>query len=103
MVSSDEISSHPTIGPGNDVLEKLEEHFEEHMELFYKVNCLKKSGEGPGGKFNGPSIKTVLKNLKPLEDILPTEAFPFIEYPQSIKEVHKMCIKKILIQIMIYC
>ena len=52
------------------------------------------TGEGPGGKFNGPSIKTVLKNLKPLEDILPTDAFPFIEYLQSLKEVHEMCISE---------
>ena len=82
------------LGPGNDVLDKLEDHFDEHMELFYRINCLNKTGEGPGGKFNGPSIKMVLKNLKPLEDILPTEAFPFIEYLQSLKEVHEMCISE---------
>ena len=80
------------LGPVNDALEKLEKHFEEQMEVFYKVHCLNKTGQGPGGKFNGPSIKEILRNLSELEDKLPSEAFPFIEYLQSIKEVHKMCI-----------
>ena len=80
------------LGPGNDVLEKMEEVYDEQMELFYKVHCLKKTGEGAGGKFNGPSIKTVLKNLKDLEDMLPMEGFDFVEYLQCLKEVHNMCI-----------
>ena len=29
------------LGPGNDVLEKMEEIYDEQMELFYKVHCLK--------------------------------------------------------------
>ena len=80
------------LGPGNDVLEKMEEVYDEQMELFYKVHCLKKTGEGAGGKFNGPSIKTVFKNLKDLEDMLPMEGFDFVEYLQCLKEVHNMCI-----------
>ena len=39
--------------------------------------------------------KLVWKNLKNLEDILPREGFPFIEYLQSIKEVHNMCIAEV--------
>ena len=31
------------------------------MSEFYKKHCLNKSGEGPGGKFNGPSIKYILR------------------------------------------
>ena len=83
------------LGPVNDALYKLKEHYDEEMELFYRNHCLNKTGEGPGGKFNGPSIKIVLKNLKNLEDILPSEGFPFIEYLQSIKEVHNMCIAEV--------
>ena len=65
------------------------------MEFYYKSHCLNKTGEGPGGKFNGPSLKLVLKNLKNLGDILPIEGFPFIEYLQCIKEVHNMCIAEV--------
>ncbi len=103
MVSSNEISSPPTIIMNTSSLcpdcgfiftenWMLKDYKREDMELFYRVNCLNKTGEGPGGKFNRPSIKTVLNNLKPFEDILPTEAFPFIEYIHSLKEVHEMCI-----------
>ena len=40
--------------------------------------------------------KKIFWNLNKLEDILPSEGFPFIEYLQSIKEVHKMCIADVL-------
>ena len=80
------------LGPVNNVLSKMEVIYEEHMELFYRVNCLNKNGEAAGGKFNGPSLKTALNNLEQLEQMIPTEGFPFIEYLQSIKEVHKMSI-----------
>ena len=68
--------------------------YEEHLELFYKVHYLNKNGEGAGGKFNGPSIKTVLTNLQILEEMIPSEGFPLIEFLQSIKEVHQMCISE---------
>jgi hypothetical protein len=60
--------------------------------MFYRVHFLNKNGEAAGGKFNGPSIKTALNNLDKLEEMISTEGFPFIEYLQSIKEFHKMCI-----------
>ena len=43
------------------------------MNTFYSIHNLKKSGEGPGGKFNGPSIKYILReeNLSELEESLP--------------------------------
>ena len=55
---------------------------------------VKKTGQGPGGKFNGPSIKEIIKekNLEMLENILPEEASPFITYMRSIRELHRMCI-----------
>ena len=79
------------LGPCNDALEKLEEEFESEMRCFYKMQCLNNSGEGPGGKFNGPSIKQALKNLEDLEEILPKMASPFINYFMSISNLHKMC------------
>ena len=46
----------------NDALECMEEKsFPEVMGAFYKENNLSKTGEGPGGKFNGPSIKFLLR------------------------------------------
>ena len=56
-------SSYHLLGPCNDALEKLEVKFPLEMKSFYVFHCLNKTGEGLGGKFNGPSIKTVLKNL----------------------------------------
>ena len=47
------------LGPVNDALEKLEEEFVIEMNEFYLKHCLNKAGQGPGGKFNGPSLKTV--------------------------------------------
>ena len=43
------------------------------------------------GKFNGPSIKTVLKNLDDLENQLPEEASSFRNYFDSIRKLHRMC------------
>ena len=57
------------------MLELLEELYPVEMkEEFYLRHNLKKSGEGPGGKFNEPSIKYVLREevLKDLESTLPT-------------------------------
>ena len=38
---------------GNDALECMEKNFQEVMIHFYKKHNLSKTGEGPGGKFNG--------------------------------------------------
>ena len=64
------------------------------LSFFYIHNHLNKSGGGPGGKFNGPSIKTVINKLEDLSEILPTESFPFVEYIKSIKELHKIFISE---------
>ena len=63
------------------------------MKYFYLTKHLNKTGEGVGGKFNGPSIKTVLKNTEDLENHLPETAGPFITYLNSINSLHKMCIE----------
>ena len=48
-----------------------------------------------GGSFNGPSIKTILKQevLDDLEAILPNrqEAESLIAYLTSVREVHRVC------------
>ena len=45
----------------NDVFEKLENNHEEEMKILNKKHGLKKSGDGPGGKFNGPKIENFIK------------------------------------------
>ena len=87
------------LGPCNDVLELLEKMYPVEMtEEFYKNLGLKKSGEGPGGKFAGPSIREILKEhrLQQLESILPTNsiAVEFTDYMRSIRSVHQMCVAK---------
>ena len=61
---------------------------------FIKKHGLKKSGDGPGGKFNGPKVKHIIKDttLEELEQILPNEEILFISYLRSIRELHRMCI-----------
>ena len=63
---------------------------------FYGKHHLKKSGEGPGGKFNGPSVKYILKeeSLKAIGIVLPDfeEALHFTNYLGSVREVHELCI-----------
>ena len=55
------------------------------MNMTYKINNLKKSGNGPGGKFNGPKIKLLISEdkLEELDNVLPAEASPFITYLRS--------------------
>ena len=54
---------------------------------------MSKSGEGLGGKFNGPSIKFILREEKiiDLNEILPTEGSPFISFLRSIRSLHEVC------------
>ena len=68
------------------------------MVQFYKKHNLSKTGEGPGGKFNGPSIKYILREdkLYELDELLPTEAAPFFNYLRCIRELHEICIARTL-------
>ena len=89
------------LGPVNDALELLEKMYPIEMcEEFYVKHNMKKSGQGPGGKFNGPSIKYLLKEkaLLDLEATLPTfsVAKDFTDYLRCIREVHKVCTSKTL-------
>ena len=79
----------------NDALELMEKKWQQEMKTFYKIHNLKKSGDGPGGKFIGPKIKLMIHEdrLTELEELLPAEASPFITYLRSIRELHITCIK----------
>ena len=81
------------LGPGNDAIEALESKHPHEMKAHYLNNYLKKSGEGPGGKFNGPSICTLLKecNLNHLETILTPEVIPILNFLRSLKTLHIVC------------
>ena len=46
------------LGPGNDCLTQLEGYFPQEMEAFYSEHHIKSNG--PGGQFNGPTIKKIL-------------------------------------------
>ena len=81
------------LGAGNDACDCLEKHFPVEMSEFYEKNHLKKSGQGPGGKFNGPSIKFIIQedSISQLEELLPIEASAFFSYMRSIRELHYLC------------
>ena len=64
------------------------------MKIFYLRHHLNKTGEDAKVKFNRPSLKTVLKNLDDLEDELPVSASSFIDYFESINNLHIMCVEE---------
>jgi hypothetical protein len=82
------------LGPANDLMESLEKCYPTNLKSFYEKHSLKKNGQGPGGKFHGPSIKYILKEetLLDLEGSLPAEGGSFINYMKSIKQLHSVCI-----------
>ena len=83
------------LGPVNDVLSKMEQIWPLEMESFYSKNHLKKCGEGPGGQFNGPSIKYIIQErslicLQAMVEIQ-TDLIKFIEYLRAIAQLHLVC------------
>ena len=61
-------------------------------------NHLNKSGEGPGGKFNGPSVKHIIieSSFKQLEELLPIfpTACEFTDYLRTLRFVHEISVSK---------
>ena len=56
------------LGPGNDCLKKLEQIFPVEMAKFRKDRHIK--GSGPGGDYNGPTLKSIMANTNgKLDDI----------------------------------
>ena len=87
------------LGPCNDALELLEKMYPVEMkDEFYYEHNLKKCGEGPGGQFNGPSLKSILedKALASMESTLPNyeTALTFTNYLRSIRDLHSLCVEK---------
>ena len=74
----------------------MEKEFPVETKSFFKRHCLSKTGEAAGGKFNGPSIKKILKNLDDLEASLPQMAVPLVDFLRSTSKLHKMCIEDTL-------
>ena len=64
------------------------------MDGFYKNHNFKKSGDGPGGKFNGPKCKTIINedSLNELENLLRADSAPLIAFIMSIREIHRVCV-----------
>ena len=84
------------LGGPNDCLQVMEKEFPEEIKLFYKRHCLSNIGEAAGGKFNGPSIKKILKNLDDLEKSLPDIAGPLVNFLRISSKLHTMCIEDTL-------
>ena len=82
------------LGGANDCIEKCESMYPIEMKSYFKRHCLNKAGEGPGGKFNGPSIKKVLVNLDDLQDTLPETAEPLVQFLRSTLKLHTMCVEE---------
>ena len=61
---------------------------------------IKSSVQRPGGDFNGPTIKNILKNknLTNLINFLPLHLSPFVEYLRTIENVHILLTAKTLPQ-----
>ena len=90
---------HILLGIVNLITDKLEEMYPcEMKEELYPKLCIKKSGEGHGGKFAGPSCKNLLKeeSLKLIEEILPTFEITkdFTNYLRSVRHLHEMSVNK---------
>ena len=84
------------IGPFNHVwtcLRKLTD-----LKQFEIEQHMKSIGQGPGGDYNGPTIKNILKdkNLTNLSNFLPLHLHPFVEYLRTIKNVHLLSMAKTL-------
>jgi len=74
--------------------QKCEINYPIEMKSYYKWHCLNKTGKGPGGKFNGPSIKKVLMNLDDLTKSLPETAEPLIQFLRSTLKLNTMCVEE---------
>ena len=82
------------LGSPIDALDILEELHPVEMKEFYQKLSLKKSGTGPGGKFNGPCVKSIIKeeNLQLLATMIPADKEPFVHFLRSVRELHSHCV-----------
>ena len=62
------------------------------MKHYYIRYCLNKTGEGPGGNFNEPSVQKILRNLQDLQENLPAKSSPLVNFLRCTSKLHKMCV-----------
>ena len=73
----------------------MEQIWPVQMPRIYEWYGLKKGGMS-GGDFNGPSLKTLIKPfmLTELEKHLGEGSKPWLDYLDSVRELHQLCVQK---------
>ena len=90
------------LGPANDTLKKLESIFPVQMSEYRKVRHIK--GSGPGGDFNGPTLKSIMGNtngkLDDIKKIVEENGrggeFRFVEHLTNLNELNTAVNSKVL-------
>ena len=90
------------LGPVNDTMKKLEQLFPVEMEQYKKSRHIK--GSGPGGDYNGPTLKSIMANtngkLDDIENIVAEKAtggeHRFVEHLKNLNELNKAVNQKVL-------
>ena len=86
----------------NDTMKKLEQLFPVEMEQYKKSRHIK--GSGPGGDYNGPTLKSIMANtngkLDDIENIIAEKAtggeHRFVEHLKNLNELNKAVNQKVL-------
>ena len=90
------------LGPANDCLKKLQQIFPAEMEKFKKDRHIK--GSGPGGDYNGPTLKSIMANtngkLDDIENIIKEKGkggeIRFVHHLRNLNELNKVVNLKVL-------
>ena len=73
-------------------MRKLEEYFPEEIQQFYAKHYMK--GSGPGGQFNGPTLKKILENhngkLDELKEIVSKHGNEFTMFTDFLENLGKL-------------
>ena len=84
------------LGPPKNLFDLMEKVFsKEKVTDFYRRHNEKRSGDAPGGKFDGKAIKN-LRSEEASEDLkqnFPAEKEPFVQLLRNLREVHEICMK----------
>lgn len=88
--------------PLNDTMKKLEQLFPVEMDEFKKDRHIK--GSGPGGDYNGPTLKSIMANtngkLDDIQEIVDEKAtggeHRFVEHIKNLHELNKSVNQKVL-------
>ena len=77
----------------NDIIEKIETQQPTVLKKFLDLNGIRRE-DAAGGKFNGPSVKTILRRLDELGAALGEEGQDIIQYLVALREVYIVCVSK---------